>query len=259
MTDKRVLAINKIMTVMLLLNIIYSLSLQAKINLADHYIIAGQTFDFKEMPLEEQQNPQILWATNYFIPEYKDGSGDIAIRDMDGNELGPKLSLNNWCHSALEGSVRINFSDGLNKVYNYMSNSDHFPVDCSSIIPMDVSKTKFKLSNSKFGEGNSRFILVPFRSIASDQSKYPAGTVLYIPKARGNKITIGNETIIHDGYFFVADRGGAIKDNHIDVFTGILRYSKYFNWLKSNDQETFEAFVVKDAEIINQLTKLHLR
>ena len=94
-------------------------------------------------------------------------------------------------------------------------------MDHVTILPFDLSKTKFRKSKTIFGEGINNYLLAPYRTIATDQTKIPLGTVLYIPEARGNKIQVGDKTIIHDGYFFVGDRGGAIKDNHIDFAGGI--------------------------------------
>jgi 3D (Asp-Asp-Asp) domain-containing protein len=221
------------------------------------YILPNQAFDLSEPKPEELGEPINLWATNYFIPQYENGTGDIPLRDIEGTELGPKLSLNSWCHSALEGSVRIAFEDGSSKVYNYHANSEEFLVDCSTEIPFDLSKTKFRLSKTSFGEGILNYQLVPFRTIATDPAMIPAGTLIYIPSAKGNQIKIGDSTIIHDGYFFAADRGGAIKDNHIDVFSGINRYVAYFPWVGHNIESTFKAYIVKTPETISLMSKLH--
>lgn len=221
------------------------------------YLLPNQEFKYRALEDAELGEPIVTWATNYFIPEYQNGSGDIAIRDMAGNELGPKLSLKEWCISALEGSVKITFEDGSSSVYNYQGNEESNLVDCSTILPFDLSKTKFRKSKTIFGEGINNYLLAPYRTIATDQTKIPLGTVLYIPEARGNKIQVGDKTIIHDGYFFVGDRGGAIKDNHIDVFTGINHYASFFPWIGHKAEVQFKAYVVKDPAIIQELTSLH--
>ena len=200
------------------------------------------------------------WATNYYIPEFENELGNIALRDIKGNRLGPKLSSQDWCISALEGSVKINFKDGTSKVYNFDGSSSKFSVDCSPYLNLDLGDTKFKISNSEFGEGAAAYNLVPFRSVATDNSTFPLGTVLYIPSARGNKVKIGDKELIHDGYFFVADSGGAIKDNHIDVFTGVSHTTEFFPWVGHKLDSTFKVFIVNDTKIIkiNEIKKPHL-
>jgi 3D (Asp-Asp-Asp) domain-containing protein len=220
-------------------------------------LFSSMKFDYSEVAADELISPITLWATNYYLPQFIDGSGDLPLLNLNGVELGPKLSLHDWCHSALEGSVRIKFNDGTSKVFNYDGNSETSPVDCSSIVPFDLSKSKFRISNTEFGEGTNNYKLVPFRTIATDNLNIPTGSVLFIPDARGNKIQLENETIIHDGYFFAGDRGGAIKDNHIDVFTGVTRNCLYFPWIGHNASNSFKAYIVKDQKIINELKALH--
>ncbi len=64
------------------------------------------------------------------------------------------------------------------------------------------------------------------------------------------------ESTLHDGYFFAADVGGAIKDNHIDVFIGVANKNP-FPFVKSNESETFDAFIVNDGSITKELKKAH--
>ena len=219
----------------------------------------AQAFEFHELNNSELNNPISAWATNYYIPEFQNGSGDIALRDVNGVPLGPMLSTSQWCGSALEGSVRIRYTSGESEVYNYGGKSSEHSVNCSAFLVYDISKTKFRFSNSEFGEGVDLYNLVPYRSLATDNLFIPPGTVLYIPSARGNRIKIGDKFIIHDGYFFVADRGGAIKDNHIDVFTGVDKNSNFFPWVGHKSKANFNVYIVNDAEIIEQLTELHLK
>lgn len=217
-------------------------------------------FNYAVAPIADLGDPLLLWATNYHLPEYEDGSGEIPLRDIDGNELGPKLTLAQWCRSALEGSVRIVFKDGRAKTYNYDTTTELFPNDCSSFYPFNLGKTKFKVSRGSFGDGSGKFRLSPYRTLATDPTVIPTGTILYIPEARGATIPLSNgETITHDGYFFAGDIGGAIKLNHIDVFIGTHNDSPFFPWIKNSSAITFKAYIVKDQEIIDDLTRLHLK
>jgi len=225
---------------------------------SEKFILPNQDFIFDAPEnIDELGEPLSLWATNYYISQYKNTPGEIPLRNEAGEELGVYLPLRSWCLSALEGTVRIQFEDGSTKIFNYHVSNELSPVDCSAEVPYDVSKTKFRLSKTIFGEGVLNYQLVPFRSIATDPLIIPHGTVLYIPDARGNKIKLGDKIITHDGYFFASDRGGAIKDNHIDVYTGLFHRVNYFPWVGHKLETTFKAYIIKDQTIIDKLRILH--
>lgn len=217
-------------------------------------------FNYSEAPIADLGEPLVLWATSYNLPEIVDGGGEVDLRDVNGLELGPKLTLEDWCKSALEGSVRIHFKTGEEKTYNFDTTSELFPNDCSSFFALSLGNTKFRLAKGAFGDGVGKFKLTPFRTIATDPLIIPTGTVLYIPDARGTKLKLKNgETVIHDGYFFAGDSGGAIKLNHIDVFIGTQLYSSFFPWISHVSTLPFIAYIVKNPDIINDLSKMHLR
>ncbi|MDD4975524.1 MAG: 3D domain-containing protein [Bacteriovorax sp.] len=216
-------------------------------------------FNFSKATITDLGEPMTLWATTYYLPEFVDGSGEVALRDNSGNELGPKLTLQEWCRSALEGSVRIVFKTAEFKTYNFDSNSGLFSNDCSEFSTLNIGNTKFRIANGTFGDGDGKYKLVPYRTIATDPLSIPTGTVLYIPKAQGAKILLKNgQTIIHDGYFFAGDLGGLIKLKHIDVFLGTDNDSSFFPWISHTSTLTFEAYIVKDQKIIDDLTQMHL-
>ena len=66
----------------------------------DSYIISDK-FNFAIAPIADLGAPLELWATNYHLPEIENGNGNIPIRDSEGSELGPRISLAEWCKSAL--------------------------------------------------------------------------------------------------------------------------------------------------------------
>ena len=221
--------------------------------------LSRDTFNFRKPETSDLGSKLSLWATYYYLPQMNNGSGDIAIRDLNGVELGANLSLKDWCNAALEGSVRIVSQNADAKTYNYAGVSSSNTVNCKKIFKPDVSKTKFKEAIGPYGDGYQGYILEPFRSIATDQSIYPIGTVFYIPAARGAVIKLPTgQSIIHDGYFFASDKGGAIKANHIDVFIGTDSDAIYFPWVKSSSSGIFEAYTVVDKTIIAELNELHL-
>ena len=223
-------------------------------------VVDLKAFNYEEALVSDLGEPLLLWATHYNLPELKDGTGDFPLRDVKGNELGPKFSLNEWCKIALEGSARITFLSGEVKTYNYDGISDLFSIDCSTFFLFNVSNSKFHLAKGDFGDGVGRYKLTPFRTIATDPLIIPFGSVIYIPQARGTIIkTKYDEQIIHDGYFFAGDTGGVIKLNHIDVFIGTQKKSPFFSWIKHNNLSSFQAYIVKDQSIIKSLCDMHLR
>lgn len=201
-----------------------------------------------------------LWATYYYLPEIAEDSGTIPLRDMKGQELGPRLTLKHWCDTAMEGSVKINSTSQDSKTYNYHGVSSDYFVDCKSIYPKHtgIGKTKFREANGVYGDGLDDYILSPYRTLATDGSVIKPGTALYVPKARGAKIVLASGRVItHDGYFFAADKGGAIKGGHVDVYIGVSKNANFFPWVTSNESKTFDAYVVKDQKIIQELLDLH--
>lgn len=217
------------------------------------------SFSYPTAILSPSDKVLTLWATYYYLPQFREDTGDFALRDLSGRELGPRLSLSHWCNSALEGSVQILSANGV-KTYNYAGVSDSYPVDCRSIFSFQVGKTKFREARGPFGDGVDNFILVPYRTIATDPNIIPVGSVLYIPEARGAIINLPDgKSIRHDGYFFAGDVGGAIKRDHIDVFIGFHSSAPFFPWIGSNSGKTFSAYYVTDPKIIDELTKMHLK
>jgi len=170
-----------------------------------------------------------LWATWYFIPEYKSANSGHTLRNVNGSSISPKISLKSWCYCAMEGTCAI---DG--EVYGYIkTTSNSFGVDCSHIFPNHraVKYSKFKKDSHKYGTGNKSNALTPFYSIACDQSKFKFGQEFYIPVSKSAENP--------KGIWRCDDVGGAIKGNHIDVFLGFNRNK--FDWIKSKSTGTFEA------------------
>src|SRR4029453_332777 len=101
--------------------------------------------------------------------------------------------------------------------------------------------------NGPFGDGVEGMILVPLRSVAVDRRHIPYGSVIYIPQAHGEEVTLPSGNLAtHDGYFYAADTGGAIKGNHIDVFGGVFTSNPFPSFITSNASRTFEAFLIND-------------
>lgn len=222
--------------------------------------LTRDTFSFRSPSSNDLSSKLTLWGTYYYLPQINDGSGNYPLRDMKSMELGPRMSLRQWCDSAMEGSVRVQFKNGEAKTFNYAGVTSSERVDCSSVFRIDVSKTKFREANGTYGDGIEDFILAPYRTLATDNNQIKPGTVLYVAEARGAKITLENGRVItHDGYFFAGDKGGAIKNNHVDVYIGTHKSAPFFPWIKSNEAKTFTAYKVIDQKIISELYDLHIR
>lgn len=199
-----------------------------------------------------------LWATYYYLPEVQSLSSGYPLRDMSGNQLGPVLSHKNWCFAAMEGSVRVVGTNGQGVTYNYAGTADGYEVNCKRYFSWNVSRSKFKLARGEYGDGVRGFKLIPYRTIAVDRTRIPYGSIVYIPSARGNEITLPDGTkTVHDGYFFAGDTGGAIKGAHIDVYIGVAKKNP-FSWVKSRESGTFKAYVVQDPVITEKLRNIHV-
>jgi len=208
------------------------------------------------------RRPTALWATYYYLHRAQTVGRGNPLLDPMGRSLGVELSDRDWCDAALQGSVQI--ADGANVVgtFNYAGRGGQMQVDCSRYFPRlstvaATSRSRFKRSDTPFGEGVSGYQLVPYRTVAVDREMIPIGSVLYIPAARGVTVTLPDgQQVVHDGYFYAADVGGAIGGNHIDVFLGPTRDNP-FQFVQSTASATFQAYLVTDSQIQNQLASLH--
>lgn len=197
-----------------------------------------------------------LWATWYYLPQVSNVQYGYPLRDPNGNPLGPVLSNRDWCRAAMEGTVRVQRGATIT-TYNYAGTSPSHHVNCSAYFEHNIGYNKFHLANGPFGDGVRDFILVPFRTIAVDPNHIPYGSVVFIPEARGRTIPLQDgRATKHDGYFFAADTGRAIRGNHIDVYLGMATRNP-FPWVKSSGSGCFEACMITDEAIRSALLKLH--
>ena len=216
--------------------------------------LEGQSFNLAEP--SNIQSSIFLWGTYYYIPVYRSVVGGHPLYDTAGNHLGVELSEHDWCYGALEGTFQVQDGNS-SRVYNYIKSMGMPQVNCLSYFSYNVSASRFAAAQGKYGDGVQNFKLVPYRTIAVDSKYIPYGTVIYIPSARGTRIILDNgQSVEHDGYFFAADTGGALKSDHIDVFLGRTTRNP-FDWIQSNANRKVKAFVVKDTQIIKFLRKIH--
>ena len=207
-----------------------------------------------------------LWATYYNVHPASAATTGPPLLDLAGAAIGPMLSPRDWCLAALEGTVAVTTATGTT-TYNYAGKAAEAQVDCVQVLALDpagkpwagaLGRSRFKRSRGPFGEGVGSFDLVPYRTIAVDPATLPFGTVLYVPDARGVTVTLPDGTqVMHDGYFFAADTGGAIRPTHIDVFCGVATANCFPGFVHSDATEPFDAYVVDDAETTRFLSGRH--
>jgi 3D (Asp-Asp-Asp) domain-containing protein len=176
----------------------------------------------------------------------------VPLLDPDDRPLGIMLSHDDFCAASLQGTVQV-----MGVRYMVAGKGVSTLADCSDDCP----------SCEAFALGESRFIradhpsaipsrtygLVAYRTVAVRDGALPAGTVLFIPAARGLRMPNGHR---HDGYFFVADTG-ALNGNQLDLYTG----SRRLNWWiigSGRSGKTLPAYIVTDRVIIARLKAEHV-
>lgn len=204
-----------------------------------------------------------FWATNYYVHTAPEKSDGVALRTV-ADKILTHVSKKDWCLGAIEGTVIVKTDVG-SRTLNYSGKGSQ-QVDCTPFVSVQfqakpwaiaLGRTRWSEVDAPFGLGTNGFKLVPFRTIAVDPAVIPIGSVLYVESAKGVKfINASGVEEIHDGNFFAADVGGAIKGNHIDVFTGAAP-NKVFDFIKSVPGKTFTATLVSDQSIIYRLRAMH--
>ncbi len=220
------------------------------------------SWDVFNLPAPDQGSSSslTLWATCYCIAQTAAVDSGIPLLDIQGIPLGPSLSPKAFCDASMEGTVAVTTLSGELKTYNFAGTKGTSQVDCTT---QGYTRTKaagnprFQLLSWPYGLGTGSYKLVPYRSVATDSSVIPKGSVLYIPSANGQSFALPDGTqAVHDGYFFAADNGSAIKRNHIDVLHG-FSCAAPLSFVTSSQSGTFEAHVVTDQTVVSALTSLH--
>lgn len=223
--------------------------------------LGERVHDFTLPAIEDGPPTRELWATYYYLPVVPQDPAGHALLDMSGRELGPHVSARDWCDGALEGSIAVVDDDGVLRVYNYAGVGASRQVDCRRFfrrLPA-LGRTRFRIAKGPFGDGVADWTLVPMRTIAVDPDVIPYGSVVYIPAARGTPIRLpdGRE-VVHDGYFYAADTGGAIRGNHIDVYLGPTDDNP-FDFIGNRATATFPVYVITGQSdgLRRELDELH--
>lgn len=229
---------------------------------------SNPAFNLPAPPVLDPSAKRKLWATQYFVPSVNAVAGGEPLLDKSGNSLGPELSPRDWCNAAIEGTVSVRTLDGQNKLFNFAAKGSQPQVNCQAVLNSPnlkpaINFSRFTAARGPFGDGVRNLFLVPFRSIAIDKQQLNGlkfEKAVFIPLARGLELTLpSGARVVHDGYFFAADTGGMIKGNHIDVFTGIVTPAEnpFKQFVKSDPEKTFDAFLIADPAITAALKKMH--
>jgi 3D (Asp-Asp-Asp) domain-containing protein len=160
-------------------------------------------------------------------------------------------------------------ADGSAQVFNYVGRAQQAFTNCAPLYPglkptvrAALGRTLFAAvpPDAPYGLGVSNFRLVPYRTVAVDPTQFPYGSLIYVPQLRGRPIRLPDgSTATHDGYLFAGDTGGAIKGNHIDVFTGNTSANFAPAVLTSSPNSPFNAYFVQRPDIAAALRSLHQR
>jgi 3D (Asp-Asp-Asp) domain-containing protein len=208
--------------------------------------------------------PLTLWATWYHVAIVEAIPDGFRLLDPAGRPISPPIQGRDWCLGALQGVLAVRAADGTLKTFTYETTAPREEVDCAEYFKKPASwtraagRSRFGVSRGPFGDGAGGYQVVPFRSLAVDTKLIPLGTVIYIPAARGVEITLpSGRRVRHDGYFFASDRGGGIKENHVDVFVGHWGENPFPSFISSTPKRTFEAHVVTDERVRPHLHNLH--
>ena len=189
--------------------------------------------------------------SEYSVVLAKLGSA-VPLLDQDDQPLGVALSHSDFCAASLQGTVQV-----LGVRYMVAGKGGSSLADCSDDCPLcdgfALGESRFQRMDDPGALAARTYGLVAFRTVAVRDGVLPAGTVLYIPAARGLRLPGGRR---HDGYFFVADTG-ALNDNQLDLYTG----SRTLNWRiigSGRSGRTMPAYVVTDRTIIARLKAEHV-
>jgi len=230
------------------------------------HVHAQQVSDFS-LPAPKTVGSQKLqlWATWYHLFPAKEDKKGLPLRDTKNQPISLRIPAKEWCLGAMSGAINITAKNGQRKTYNYIDSKGPLQVDCRKYVRNGkawvaaIGHSRFKVSDGAYGDGFDKNVLIPYRTIAVDKRRIPLGSVLFVPSARGNKIILPNgKTAVHDGYFYVGDKGGgAVKQNHVDVFSGPIVANPFPSFIKHSPKETFSAFIIHDKKVLAKLFASH--
>lgn len=232
---------------------------------------AEQALSFMlDLPAPETTGKMLeLWATWYHMPTVEAASltaaNALPLVGRAGKAISARLSVDDWCDAAMQGSVWVRSDNGVQTAYVYIddkgpeqNNCDKALGNLSAGIKAATRRARFAAFTHPRGCDVRPIPLMPYRTVAVDPKRIPMGTVLYIPQLRGEPFWLEGALYEHDGYVIASDRGGAIEGNHIDIFVADVARDPFPHVIKSREGATFQAFVIdSDDPSANALLASH--
>lgn len=205
-----------------------------------------------------------FWGTYYYGQFARESANGIPLRNTKDQPIGPPVTEKDWCLGAMEGTLVVEDAAGNMTTYNYAGGGSSSQASCRAVFPnlnaailAGTEHARWRRAQGPYGDGAGDYVLVPYRTLAVDKTVVKLRTTLYIAAARGTRIILPNGgPATHDGYFFAADVGGAIKKNHFDFFLGTTSRNP-FPFVKGDQQSTFAAAIVSKRDVIDYLAGLH--
>lgn len=202
-------------------------------SLGAEQVLESQTGFSIPQPVKSIKRYQ-LYATNYYVYPAKSIEDGVRIRNIKGDVLSDSISSLDYCLGGVEGSIFTTLN-GKAQTLNFHKVSNIQYADCKAVLKGREGKLSagavraagymvYYPAKNTYGDDVKSRALVPYRTIAVDPNFIPMGSIIYIPSARKQLITLPNgERILHDGYFIAYDNGGskAVSGNHIDIFCGL--------------------------------------
>jgi 3D (Asp-Asp-Asp) domain-containing protein len=196
-----------------------------------------------------------LWATHYHTPEITPAPVEISaafpLINRKDEPISPPLTHRDWCEAALQGSVSVRTGDTTTS-YVYVdsngpeqANCDQWLGSLTDGVKNATRRARFMKAKHALGCGARNHPLAPFRTIAVDPAMIPLDSVVYVPELRGKPFRYNGQDLVHDGYLFAGDRGGAIRGAHIDVFVTDGGAGPLEDLFASTETRTFAAHVVR--------------
>ena len=195
-----------------------------------------------------------LWATYYHMPTVRPSWTSVAAKPLigkAGEAVSPPLAAEDWCDAAMQGSIWVDNGKDDPVAYMYVDSRGPEQVVCDKYFGELSTRIKSATRRARFQQFHHpqacdvRVIpLMAFRTVAVDRERIKMGSVLYIPKLRGETFWNNGEIFVHDGYVIASDTGGAIEDNHIDMFVADANVKPFPDIVRSNPRGTFEAYPV---------------
>ena len=206
-------------------------------------------------PAPQTLGPDLqLWATHYHTPIVAPApetmSAAFPLLGRDGEWISPPLRHKDWCEAALQGSVSVK-QGSKSTAYVFVdangpeqANCDQYLGNLSEGVKTATRRARFMAVDHPLGCGVRNIPLMPFRTIAVDPDIIPIGSVIFAPDLRGRAFRHEGRELVHDGYLFAGDRGGAIRGRHIDVFMVDAPDTPFEDIFASTPSRTFAAHIV---------------